>query len=447
MSANPADLLRQGITAARAGDKETARNLLMRVVEQDEGNATAWLWLSGVVESLNDREVCLENVLALDPQNQAARQGLEWLRSQQATPVYKPPLISESQSRGKPLTPAAAILRGALPEPESPQAAPEIVSPLLSVMPPAESESPKALAGAEAALIEFDDEYLCPYCAAPTKHKDRQCTACKGRLWRSSRRKTEGSYWFWMLMGGLILSLAGRVYLFAFQSWLALGPLAARLETPEQLLWLYLGRPTLPPDVAEAITRRVTVTDFWSFVISVAVQMGLIALLYLRWRPLYWIGVAVASIHLVYALIQVLSNAGPLTLSSLLISSVLILVLLSIEEDFIVEYERILCAPDKGVRTHSAFYARGREYARKKMWALAAIHFRRAAGNAPGNVAYHLALVAAYLQLNHLERAEYTLREAKRLEPENPRVRELSDLIARKLETKTLDTRTQRSHA
>jgi len=438
MSANPADLLRQGITAARAGDKETARNLLMRVVQQDERNATAWLWLSGVVESRDDREVCLENVLALDPQNQAARQGLEWLRSQPAASVYVPPLISESQSRGQPLTPAAAILRGSLSEPESPQAAPAIVSPLLSVMPKAEPESPQSLADAEAALVEFDDEYLCPYCAAPTKHKDKRCAVCKGKLWKSSRRKTDGSYWFWMLMGGLILSLVGRVYLFAFQSWRALGPLAARIETLDQLFGLYLGRPTLPPDVAEAITSRVPVQDFWLFAAVLAVQVGLIALLYLRWRPLYWIGVAVAAINLVFSLIQTLTDASQLTLLSLGIAAVLILVLLQIEQDFIVEYERILCAPDKGVRSHSAFYTRGRAYARKKMWALAAVHFRRAIGSAPGILTYHLALAAAYIHLNRLERAQSVLRGAQRLAPDHPDVHELADLINSRLARNTV---------
>ena len=435
MSGSPAVLLRQGIAAARGGDKETARNLLTRVIEQDENNASAWLWLSGVVESLDDQQVCLENVLALDPHNEAAREGLQQVRSQKASSVYTPPLISESRSRGKPLTPAAVMLRGTRPEPEPPQAAPAIVSPLLSMMPQAGPESPQAQAEAEAALGEFDDETLCPYCAAPTRRQDKRCAACKGKLWRSSRRKTDGSYWFWMLMGGLILSLAGRVYLFAFQSWLALGPLAAKLETPEQLLWLYLGWPTLPPDVAEAITRRVPVMDFWLFVISLMVQLGLMVLLYRRWRPLYWIGVAAASINLVVALIQTVTNAGPLTLLSLLISIVLMLVLLRIEEDFIVEHERILCAPDKGLRSHSALYARGREYARQKMWALAAVHFQRATGSAPGNIAYHLALARAYVHLNRLERARSVLRGAERLEPENAQVRELTDLV-RKLEAK-----------
>jgi len=86
-------------------------------------------------------------------------------------------------------------------------------------------------------------------------------------------------------------------------------------------------------DVAEAITREVPVRDFWLFVISLVVQLGLLVLLYWRWRPLYWIGVAAASINLVVALIQTVANAGPLTLLSLLISIVLLLVLLRIEED------------------------------------------------------------------------------------------------------------------
>jgi tetratricopeptide (TPR) repeat protein len=435
VKASPADLLRQGIAAARAGDKETARNLLMRAVEQDENNASAWLWLSGVVEDLDDRQVCLENVLALDPDNQAASKGLDWIREQRAASVYVPPLIAESRSTGKPLTPAAAILRKSPPEPEAPPVTPAIVSPLLSIMPQPRAESPEAVVEAEVALGEFDDEYLCPYCAAPTKHEDRRCAACKGKLWKSSRRRTDGSYWFWILMGGLILSLVGRVYLFILQSLLALGPVAAKIETLEQLLWLYLGQPTLPPDVAEAVIRRVPAVDFWSFVASVMAQAGLIALLYLRWRPLYWIGVAVASINLVYSLIQTLTVASPLTLLSLCIAVVLILVLLRIEEDFIVEHDRILCAPDKSVRTHSAFYARGRAYARQKMWALAAIHFRRAIGNAPGVVAYQLALATAYIHLNRLERAQSVLRGAERLAPDHPDVRELADLLNSKLET------------
>lgn len=69
-------LLREGIVALRAGDKATAREKLMRAVEIDETNEQAWLWLSGAVETDEDRRVCLENVLTINPDNELARKGL-----------------------------------------------------------------------------------------------------------------------------------------------------------------------------------------------------------------------------------------------------------------------------------------------------------------------------------------------------------------------------------
>jgi tetratricopeptide (TPR) repeat protein len=73
------DLLKQGIAAFRAGRKGEARQKLMLVVELDEQNEQAWLWLSGVVESNADRRVCLENVLTINPDNTAAQKGLRLL--------------------------------------------------------------------------------------------------------------------------------------------------------------------------------------------------------------------------------------------------------------------------------------------------------------------------------------------------------------------------------
>jgi tetratricopeptide (TPR) repeat protein len=72
-------LLKQGIAAARTGRKAEARDKLLLVVEMDDRNEQAWLWLSGVVESDSDRRVCLENVLALNPNSTAAQKGLRWL--------------------------------------------------------------------------------------------------------------------------------------------------------------------------------------------------------------------------------------------------------------------------------------------------------------------------------------------------------------------------------
>ena len=75
--------LRDGIAAAKAGRRAAARELLTRVVEAHEHSAQAWLWLSGVVETDEDRLVCLDNVLTLDPNNPQARAGLKWLQDRE----------------------------------------------------------------------------------------------------------------------------------------------------------------------------------------------------------------------------------------------------------------------------------------------------------------------------------------------------------------------------
>ena len=72
-------LLRQGIAYAKAGRRQEARDLLLQVVELDEQNESAWLWLSGVVDSDDDKTVALENVLALNPNNEWAKRGLRIL--------------------------------------------------------------------------------------------------------------------------------------------------------------------------------------------------------------------------------------------------------------------------------------------------------------------------------------------------------------------------------
>jgi hypothetical protein len=63
------------------GDKEEGRQLLEELLESDEGNEQVWLWLSTVVDTDEDREVCLENVLALNPGNAIAQKSLTDLRS------------------------------------------------------------------------------------------------------------------------------------------------------------------------------------------------------------------------------------------------------------------------------------------------------------------------------------------------------------------------------
>lgn len=76
-------LLREGVEAARAGDKATARDRFQQVTELDENNERAWLYLAQVVETEEERRVCLNNVLVINPDNEKARQAMDRLTSRQ----------------------------------------------------------------------------------------------------------------------------------------------------------------------------------------------------------------------------------------------------------------------------------------------------------------------------------------------------------------------------
>ncbi|NIT55400.1 MAG: hypothetical protein GWN00_03930 [Aliifodinibius sp.] len=73
-------LLVEGIKTAKNGDKVTARNILYDLLEKEPRNEAAWIWLSYVVDSAEDRQICLENVLVINPNNQYAQKGLKQLR-------------------------------------------------------------------------------------------------------------------------------------------------------------------------------------------------------------------------------------------------------------------------------------------------------------------------------------------------------------------------------
>src|SRR6476469_3368712 len=77
-------LLHQAMEALTRGDKPSARDLLTSVLELDDRNEQAWLWLSGAVDSPAEQRICLENVLTINPGSTAAKQGLAYLEKQEA---------------------------------------------------------------------------------------------------------------------------------------------------------------------------------------------------------------------------------------------------------------------------------------------------------------------------------------------------------------------------
>ena len=71
--------LRQGIEAARRGDKLAAQRLLRQVVENDRNNEIAWMWLASTLDNLQERREALEEALRVNPRNTRAQEALKQL--------------------------------------------------------------------------------------------------------------------------------------------------------------------------------------------------------------------------------------------------------------------------------------------------------------------------------------------------------------------------------
>lgn len=92
---NIEQLLRRGQAAARVGHRDDARQYLRRVVELDPEHIQAWLDLAGVEQDPARKRACFETVLALDPDNEEARLGLEMLGYEQELPVPAGPVAED----------------------------------------------------------------------------------------------------------------------------------------------------------------------------------------------------------------------------------------------------------------------------------------------------------------------------------------------------------------
>lgn len=73
------DTLEQTIAMIKAGDTESGRRALRQILRREPDNEKAWLWLSSLTETDQERYACLERVLAINPENKAARRGLRAL--------------------------------------------------------------------------------------------------------------------------------------------------------------------------------------------------------------------------------------------------------------------------------------------------------------------------------------------------------------------------------
>lgn len=82
---DPESILQLGIEAAKEGNTDEARSLFRLLTREQPDNPRGWLWLAGVAESREERQLALERVVELEPDNQLARQSLKAMEGPRPT--------------------------------------------------------------------------------------------------------------------------------------------------------------------------------------------------------------------------------------------------------------------------------------------------------------------------------------------------------------------------
>lgn len=90
-------LLQQALTAARAKHELTARDLFLEVVEINPRNELAWMWLTGLLDDLDDCIYACEQVLDINPRNEQIRRYLVQLQEKKQKQLDEQRQLVEKQ--------------------------------------------------------------------------------------------------------------------------------------------------------------------------------------------------------------------------------------------------------------------------------------------------------------------------------------------------------------
>lgn len=72
LSPNREDLLQLAISAAKRGDKESARMMFNQILAEDKNNERALMWMAKLADSRDEMAIWLNRTLAVNPNNQTA---------------------------------------------------------------------------------------------------------------------------------------------------------------------------------------------------------------------------------------------------------------------------------------------------------------------------------------------------------------------------------------
>ncbi len=423
-------LLRDGITAARAGQKERARDLLLRAIEQNERSEPAWLWLSGIVDDPEERRICLENVLAINPNNAAALAGLRFLTGGDQSP--------EGSPGGPPETGGTGDLRAVRQEavifapPPVPLTPPAPQPPVPTVQPDLQAAPTPTLATpsrAAPATIEFDP-FGCPYCGGSVSSDEPRCDNCGRLVELHYRKRSDGQWPGWLALFVVLQGIVGVGEAYFASRVAEIGQLPAWLsESPIRFL---IG-PAFHLASLESNLDRLGQTlvgmNAALAVLCVALALGLV----LRSRTAYFATLFVVGLLAVTAVVGLVVGFSGLLpgLVRLALVAFCFKWLMDAAPAFEWMARRYNPDIDPDLQTDLDYYSQGSHYWDMGMWAKTAAHWQVAARLVPTKVEYHTALAKAYVKLNYMAAALAEADRALAQAPEDEQLRTFRDSLAK----------------
>jgi CheY-like chemotaxis protein len=92
-------LVQRGIDAVRDERQDFARQCFEQALEHEAENEMAWLWMASVAGSEEEKTACLEKVLSVNPDNEAARESLKSIQSQKMQKMFQDALSAAFDGR------------------------------------------------------------------------------------------------------------------------------------------------------------------------------------------------------------------------------------------------------------------------------------------------------------------------------------------------------------
>lgn len=386
-----------GVTALRAGKKAEAETLLLRVVTADEKHEQGWLWLSGAVETVEDRRVCLENVLALNPDNAAARHGLEKVVAQlDAAETIAPEAefdfeLDESDAVDENVP--AINLAAAILYPDDPRRKTHKHEAVV------QEETPTASFASTSTFNDVwaQDVEMCAYCAHEIDFDDEKCPHCEHTLSVKQFRYEEVSHnlhSFWVLLLGsgqlfLVQALLGisqdGVDAAVIINFILMGVyMVFTFAVYQRQVWAHYGAIYLTAGILALVGINRLAFSTFSFIPDIGLKDG----------EIFFQHIALTGIQTAFYFMLL----GALGLT-------LVFALFFVAADFVRDEKRQTAVLQPGINAADRYDNVAVKHAQEGRWATAVLHWQRAAAKEPNTFTYQRRLANGYARLGYYKRS------------------------------------------